>query len=208
MHKTPPLNKPHYLIKQHCGITIILLAILSCSTAWANNNNGFTLEQGDLEVENGNINTNGELRIKNNQVINWIEVTPTYTEWDFEGSTTKTLSLNPSSIPDGARYVLADVFATVATTDHQNFMLGRNVDHVTTWVIPRGTRPTSYFSMAELRHAVILTYSGDNEGFSPYYGQWYSSQVIPTQGRTISFANPGNSGSSGWIYMIVRAYSW
>lgn len=53
MHKTRHLNKPHYLNKQHYGITITLLAILSCSTAWANTDNGFTLEKGDLVVEDG-----------------------------------------------------------------------------------------------------------------------------------------------------------
>jgi len=63
MHKTRPLNKPHYLIKQHYGITITLLAILSYSTAWANTHNGFTLEQGDLVVQNGNINTHGDLNV-------------------------------------------------------------------------------------------------------------------------------------------------
>ena len=55
MHKTPSLNKPPYLNKQHYGITITLLAILSYSTAWANTNNGFTLEQGDLVVEDGTV---------------------------------------------------------------------------------------------------------------------------------------------------------
>jgi len=49
MHKTPSLNKPHN------WITITLLAILSYSTSWANTNNGFTLEQGDLVVEDGKV---------------------------------------------------------------------------------------------------------------------------------------------------------
>ena len=53
MHKTPSLNKPPYLNKQHYGITITLLAILSYSTAWANTQSGFILEQGDLVVEDG-----------------------------------------------------------------------------------------------------------------------------------------------------------
>ena len=53
--KKPPLNKPHYLNKKHYGITITLLAIISCSITWANTDSGFTLEQGDLEVVDGTV---------------------------------------------------------------------------------------------------------------------------------------------------------
>ena len=168
----------------------------------------------------GNINTSNGLLINNNKTISWIEVTPTYTEWSFEGPSNQTISLNPSSIPESARYVLADVFATAALIDtvlsdgtevsqgdHQHFILGRDVyDNVINWVSSPGNKPSTRFNNSG-GHKVILSYSGEKDGFSSYFGQWYSSQVIPTQGRDIDFANPGNSQSDGWIYIIVRAYS-
>ena len=179
---------------------------------------GTTSPTEKLDVA-GNINTSNGLLINNNKTISWIEVTPTYTEWSFEGLSNQTITLNPSSIPESARYVLADVYATAAPIDtvlsngtvvsqgdHQHFILGHDTNQNKNWVSIPGNQPSTEFD-THLGHKVILGYYGEKDGFSSYFGQWFSSQVIPTQGRDIDFANPGNSQSDGWIYIIVRAYS-
>jgi hypothetical protein len=113
-----------------------------------------------------------------------------------------------TSMPAGARYMLGDVFITASADDHSNFVLGRNLTPELNWVDPRGTQPSTVFGKAMARHAVTLNYPGENDGFTSSYGIWYSSQTIPlnTDG-TFDFDNAGNSGSKGWVYMVVKAFS-
>ena len=102
------------------------------------------------------------------------------------------------------------MYVTIATADHQNVVLGRNLSaNQKNWVDTRGTQPSTQFgNMA--RQAVTLLYFGDSDGFSSNYGIWYSSQTIPLNaGGTFDFTNYGNNGSgnAGWVYMVVRGYS-
>jgi len=167
------------------------------------NSPGVTIDlaYGDLQVKRN-------IKIGNDNIIQWVEVTPGVTEWSFTGGvTSQAITLNPSTIPSTARYVLADVFATANSSDHQNFVLGRNVlTNQTNWVGSRGQQPSGQFGTLT-RQAITLTYNGETDGYSPFFGVWYSSQHIPTSGRTIYFNNFGNSGSNGWLYVLVKAYS-
>ncbi|MGI9212091.1 MAG: hypothetical protein ACR2HF_06425, partial [Methylococcaceae bacterium] len=71
--------------------------------------------------------------------IQWIEITPGITEWSFYGpQVSQAITLQPSTIPTNARYVLADVFVTASTSDHQNVVLGRDVSTQKNWVDLRG----------------------------------------------------------------------
>lgn len=76
-----------------------------------------------------------------------------------------------------------------------------------TWVNTLGTQPsTSFGNLA--KQAVLLNYPGQMDGYTSNYGIWYPSQSIPlnTNG-TFDFATTGNSGSSGWIYLVIKSYS-
>jgi hypothetical protein len=164
-------------------------------------------ETGNLSVLN-NIQQNGS------NVISWVEVTPFFIEWSFSGAVTSQSVDLTAVIPTTARYILADVFATATVVpgqtygDHQNFILARSaLTNQYSWVDSRGQRPSTVFGSGLPRHAVILNYPGETDGFSPFYGIWFPSQNIPVTGRTVYFSNYGNSGSSGWIYMIIKGYS-
>ena len=73
--------------------------------------------------------------------------------------------------------------------------------------IDNNAQPSTIFETDSVYDKTILTYHGDSND-SPDYGQWYSSIVIPTSGRTVYFGAPGHNGSgTTWIYIVVRAYS-
>jgi uncharacterized protein YfiM (DUF2279 family) len=183
----------------------------TASTINIKNSSGTTTtsisETGNLSVLN-NIQQNG------NNIISWVEVTPYYLEWSFSGSVTSQSINLTTAIPANTRYILADVFATSTVVpgqtygDHQNFVLSRTaLTNQYSWVNSRGQQPSATFGSGLARQAVLLTYSGESDGYSPYYGIWYPSQNIPVDGRTMYFGNYGNSGSSGWLYIIIKAYS-
>jgi len=167
------------------------------------NSPGVTIDLafGDLQVKRN-------IKIGNDNIIQWVEVTPGVTEWSWSGAvTSQAITLNPSTIPSTARYVLADVFVTASAADHLNVVLGRStLTNQKNWVDTRGTQPSTQFGTLT-RQAVTLTYHGDLDNYSPNYGEWYSSQPIPCSGRTIYFNNYGYSTGSGWVYVIVRSYS-
>ena len=156
----------------------------------------------------GTINYTGTLQQNGSNVIQWVELTPGVTEWSWSSSVvSQAITLNPSTIPSTARYVLADVFVTASTSDHQNIVLGRDVlTNQKNWVDTRGQQPSGQFGTLT-RQAVTLTYFGESDGFTSNFGIWYSSQHVPCSGRTIYFNNYGQSGSSGWVYVVVKAYS-
>jgi len=139
--------------------------------------------------------------------VMWQEFsTPLIKEFSFSGSGSQTITL-PSSVPVNARYVLADIFVTANFSDHQNFVLGRaSLGAEKNWVDSRGQQPSSQFGNLA-RHSVTLTYFGEADGYSSNYGIWYSSQLVPVSGQTMYYQNYGNSGSSGWLYMVIRSYS-
>ena len=112
-----------------------------------------------------------------------------------------------TNVPTNARYILADVFATANISDHINFEFGNaSLANAQSWVNTRGTQPSTQFGNIA-RNSVIVTYNGESDGYTPNYGMWYSSLTIPSSGRTIYMNNYGQSGSVGWVYLRVKAYS-
>jgi hypothetical protein len=104
----------------------------------------------------------GRVGVNGNPVILWQEfATPLIKEFSFDGlwQTMKNLPVS-TSMPAGARYMLADVFITASADDHSNFVLGRGLTQEQNWVDPRGTQPSTVFGKAMARHAVTLTYPG------------------------------------------------
>ncbi len=160
----------------------------------------------------GNCNFSGAISQGGTRIIQWVEITPAATEWSFSGRiVSQLITLNPSTIPSNARYVLGDVFITCNTSDHQNIVLGRQVlTDQKNWVDTRGQQPSTQFGAGLVtRQSATFSYNGDADNYSPNYGLWWSSQYIPCNGRTIYFNNFGNNGpgNNGWVYIIIKAYS-
>ena len=86
-------------------------------------------------------------------------------------------------------------------------VLGRSLDGRKNWVDSRGQQPSSQFGDLR-RHAVMMVYQGEADGYTPNYGVWFPSQAIPLNANgTFDFNNYGNSGSNGWVYLVIKAWS-
>ena len=128
------------------------------------------------------------------------------TEVSYSGAYNSSFTVT-TNVPTNARYILADVFATASFSDHQNFEFGNaSIGNAQNWVNTRGQQPSALFGNLQ-RNTTIVTYTGESDGFTPNYGTWYPSITIPSSGRTIFMNNFGNSGSTGWVYLRVKAYS-
>lgn len=128
------------------------------------------------------------------------------TEVSYSGAYNSSFTVT-SNVPTNARYILADVFVTANISDHVNFELGNAaLANAQSWVNSRGQQPSTQFGNIA-RNSVIVTYNGESDGYTPNYGMWYSSLTIPSSGRTIYMNNFGQSGSVGWVYLRVKAYS-
>lgn len=173
------------------------------------NANVFLTTAANLTV-NGNLNLGSGYNLVSggNKVITWVDVTPGTNEFSFTGTQTITVTLNPSTIPAAARYVLCDIFVTCPQTDHFNNVFAReSLTAQKNWVDVRGQQPSTQFGTLT-RQSVTLTYHGDVEAFSPNYGIWFCSQQIPCSGRTVYYNNNGINGSNtGWVYILTKAYS-
>jgi hypothetical protein len=86
-------------------------------------------------------------------------------------------------------------------------MMGRSgqIGNNKNWVDTRGSQPSGQFQNMGA-NLILLTYHGEADGFSANYGIWYSSQMLPTNGRTFYYNNYGNSGSNGYIFIKYRGY--
>ena len=152
------------------------------------------------------LDVGGQVAVNGSPAILWRDIaTPIVKEFSFTGA--QTFNVTVAGMPVGARYILADIFATASTNDHQVFSLGRGVTAVQSWVNLRGDRPSLQFGNVA-RHAINLVYTGETDGFTSNYGTWYGSQAVPLNANlSFDFTNAGNSGSNGWIYMVIRGYS-
>ena len=147
----------------------------------------------------------GTVAVNGNMAIVWQELATPLTIEFAVATGVQTITL--TGVPVGARYILADVFATMAAADHQNFILGRGILNNQSWVNTRGQQPSAVFGDQKF-HAVRLNYTGDSDGYSSNYGTWYSSQHIPINtNSTMQFLAGGNNGTAGWIYIVIRGYS-
>jgi ssDNA-specific exonuclease RecJ len=142
-----------------------------------------------------------------NQIIFKFFTTPLIQQWSWTGNQNLSQTLS-TSIPTTAKYLLADVFLTASSSDHQNIVLSDTAtQNRKNWVDVRNTQPSTTFGDLSAERSVILTYYGEADNFTSNYGLWYSSQIVPTSGRTLYWGNFGNSGSNGWIYIRIRGYS-
>jgi hypothetical protein len=187
--------------------TIEIQAATANPVAFKNSSGATTIvanETNSLSILN-NIQQNGS------NIISWVEVTPAYTEWSFAGVASSSVTLNPSSIPANARYVLLDVFITASASDHFNLSLGRTaLSDLRNWTNPQGSQPSAYFvAGVGSRNVVCMTHHGNADGYSTMMGKWWSSVITPCDGRTLYYNLSGvdSVSTTGWIYVIARAYS-
>jgi hypothetical protein len=154
------------------------------------------------------LDVNGTVAVNGNTTIMWQDfATPLVVEYSFSNQTLANIAL--TGVPANARYILANVFLTTGISDHFNMVLGRSVAADNSWVGTRGSRPSTSFTNNQAQNKVILTYFGETDGFTSNFGIWYSSQVIPINSNsTLDSVCAGNSNSTGWVYMIIRAFSY
>ena len=159
-------------------------------------------------ITGGNIATAGQYRQGGSAMMSVVQIGPAATNIAYTGTINAQYTLNPDTVPAGARYIFCDIFITATISDHQNFMFSRsNMGSQKNWVDTRGANPAGQFGNLTSQENTILTYFGENDGFSSNYGIWYPSQFLPTVGRTVWMNNFGNSGSNGYVYIIVKGYS-
>jgi hypothetical protein len=157
---------------------------------------------GNLNIKGGQIQQNGT------GIIQMVPIGPTATNISYTATINGQYTIGSASIPSNARWLMADIFITANISDHQNFMLTRfNFGSQKNWVDTRGNNPASEFGNLTQGDVALLTYNGESDGYTPNYGIWKSSVMVPSVGRTLWINNYGNSNSNGYLYFIVRAYS-
>ncbi len=182
-------------------------------SSWVMESTGLNFTSGKVGVSKANptypLDVNGKIAINANPTINWVDFAePLVHEFSFNNFST--IAVNPSGIPAGARYILADVFITFPTSDDFNMLLGKNLGvNPVSWTNGRGARPSSSMTPSALGACVKLTYQGELDGYTPYFGNWYNSQIIPLKntGGFDALASGMFVSATGWVYLVIRAYS-
>ncbi len=153
----------------------------------------------------GNVTIGGSISASGNLILSLFP-TPQIKEFSFAGLQNFDVAL-PAAVQPGMKAILADVFATADSNDHQVFVLGNGcTSYQRDWIDTRGTQPSTVFGDLATQ-CIHLVYNGEADGYTSNYGLWYSSQVIPLKSNGhIDFSNFANSGSNGWIYMVIRGY--
>ena len=152
----------------------------------------------------------GAIAASGSNIINIIPISQVILEFSKVQSdwTVKTKTL-PSSIPAGARYILADVYSNENASDHYINVFGRTTTQTgQIWSNTRANNPASEFGTIALQTAFTYNW-GDSDAVSSWFGLWDTSVLIPVNGQTMYYQNNGmDSSSAGWIYMVIKGYSY
>jgi hypothetical protein len=153
----------------------------------------------------------GAISSSGNKIINIIPITqvtlefqkPTTQDW-----TVKTYTL-PATIPTDARYILVDVYSNYSVSDHHINVFGRTTTQTgQNWCNTRANNPASEFGTIAL-HTSFTYNPGNSDGYSSWFGLWDSGFLIPVNGRTIYYQADGiDNATTGWIYMVIKGYSY
>ena len=183
-------------------------------SSWVKESAGLNYTAGKIGISKSNpaypLDVNGRIANNGNPTINWIDFSePLVHEFSF--SNYSTIAVNPTGIPSGARYILADVFLTFPSSDAFIMLLGKNLGvNPVTWVNSRGAQPSLSITSSAMGACVKLPYQGELDGYTPYFGNWSASQVIPLKsgGGFDALASGMYVTGTGWVYMVIRAYSY
>ena len=142
-----------------------------------------------------------------NDGLSYQEVKASYVEWKFTNTQYGSQTM-PSTVPEHAEYALCDFFLSSNKDDHQNFVFSDvQVGAEKNWVNSRGDNPEGQINAkTQTRQEVTITYNGESDGFTQYYGIWWSSQLVPIKSRKFFWGNYGNSNSEGYVFMRVRGF--
>lgn len=78
----------------------------------------------------------------------------------------------------------------------------------TSWLTGGGQPSSTFVSAVETDQGVHMTYFGDSDSHSSYYGYWYSSMIISVNGGTTFHHVSGNGGKGqGYTFVRVHAYA-
>lgn len=136
--------------------------------------------------------------------------TPLTYEFNYSSSicTTKTIT----GIPTGTKRILCDIYiGGPSTSDHQVFYFGKGITTSQKgYTEGYNIQPTSSSNFANNAiHAIRLVNHGESDSFRSYYGTWHCSQVVKlNDDLSFGISNNGYSGSSGWIYIVVKSISY
>ena len=154
------------------------------------------------------LDVSGAVAVNSQTTMNFVEIpTPIILNVAYT-NTVNSLQALPTGIPSNAYSLLADVYYSASFSDHQPFVFTPTSQNLKGWVdSARGAQPSTNFSnWAGYRTSVCL-YNGENDGFSSYYGLWKPNVMIPVSSSGFYINNYGNSGSSGYVYFVIKGYS-
>jgi hypothetical protein len=199
----------------------------TCIMQCCYNNNGSVGPVNTIAVGIGTtsptttLDVNGTIRTSGNQGTNALILyflsTPFTQQVSYVNTVDTSLTLSATYIPAAARAVLADVFWSPGlvggtTVDHQIMNLGSVSNGVQrTWTDGGwGSNPSSWLGTMN-NQIVRLLSDGENGGGTAYFiglrGIWFASKTIPIAANGVMYySNHGNSGSSGYLYFVVKGY--
>ena len=142
--------------------------------------------------------------------IKWKKIPEGYVQATFTSQGQQSMEL--PGVPSNARYALVDVFMTNSKNDHYNVDLGRDKNDataITSWITGGGRPSSSFPTQVGQDQGALLTYFGEDDNHSSFYGLWYSSQIISTNGAVVYHQVSGNyHGGTGYTYLRVHAYGY
>jgi hypothetical protein len=110
-------------------------------------------------------------------------------------------------IPSYAQAILADVYVKTNISDHQVVTFGKAHSSQFCSVVARGQQPSAQFSATCATTMVTrCVYHGEADAYSPMYGEWYSSTIIPLEAGVMHWAAHNNSGSTGYAMLHIKGY--
>jgi hypothetical protein len=136
--------------------------------------------------------------------------TPLIKEWQWTGSTNNTLrvTFTTSELPTNCKAIYADVFMpTSSNDDHVGHALGKNVTQTTMWTGSRNRQPSLDFGNLA-QQQIFLSMPGQSDNFEYYFGNWWNSCIVPldTTNKLYHTVSGETTGTSSWIYMVIKGY--
>jgi len=169
---------------------------------------------------NGNLNLNGNLKYKNNNIIQIVEIEAFQSAFNFGDSDnnqsfdiTNGDTTNRSKI-ENARYLLCEVFLHSGDDDHfvTTFARSSITPNLISWASSTASQTstaTQTFDNRLVRNDIVfLQHDGELSNYNPEYGIWYSSILLPCSNYTVYMdRNGSSSGTPNIVTFIVKGYS-